>query len=67
LPVEGPPLAWERYFELMAGDKKAAAGRVRYVVLQGVGQAVLRHDLQESDVRAAIAAASPNSAAAASR
>ena len=67
LPVEGPPLAWERYVELMAGDKKAAAGRVRYVVLQGVGQAVLRHDLQESDVRAAIAAASPKSAAAASR
>jgi 3-dehydroquinate synthase len=67
LPVEGPPLAWERYLELMAGDKKASAGRIRYVVLQGIGRAVLRHDLQESDVRAAIAAASPKPASAASR
>jgi 3-dehydroquinate synthetase len=49
----------------MAGDKKAAAGRVRYVLLQQIGQAVLRHDVPESEVRAAIAAASPTSPAAA--
>jgi 3-dehydroquinate synthase len=67
LPVEGPPFACERYLELMAGDKKAAAGRVRYVLLQEIGRAVLRDDVQEPDVRAAIAAASPQAAAAASR
>ena len=67
LPVEGPPLPWERYVELMAGDKKAAGGRARYVLLQRIGQAVLRHDVRESEVRAAIAAASPKSPAAALR
>jgi 3-dehydroquinate synthase len=62
LPVEGPPLSCERYFELMAIDKKAARGRVRFVVLEAIGLAALRDDPGEPRVRAAIeacAAAAP--------
>lgn len=56
LPAMGPALAPERYLELMAGDKKAVGGRVRYVLLQAVGRAMLRDDIDDSLVRAAIAA-----------
>lgn len=56
LPVAGPALAPERYFELMAGDKKAAGGRARYIVLQKVGRAVLRDDIDELAVHGAIVA-----------
>ncbi|MDA1116954.1 MAG: 3-dehydroquinate synthase [Proteobacteria bacterium] len=67
LPVGGPALGPERYLELMAGDKKAAAGRIRYVLLEAVGRAVLRADVDERDVRAAIAAGSAASTAAAAQ
>ena len=63
LPVEGPALAPERYLELMAGDKKAAAGRTRFVLLESVGRAVLRGDWDEQDVRAAIVACAPGAPA----
>ena len=56
LPVAGPNLSVERYLELMAVDKKAAGGRVRFVVLEAMGRAALRNDLDESLVRACIAA-----------
>jgi 3-dehydroquinate synthase len=56
LPATGPALSPERYLELMAGDKKAAGGRARYVVLQAVGSAALRDDIDEPAVRDAIAA-----------
>ena len=38
LPVQGPKLTMERYLELMQVDKKAAGGRVRFVLLEGIGQ-----------------------------
>jgi len=59
LPVAGPPdLTPDRYLELMAIDKKAAGGRIRFVVLEAIGRAVLRADLREGLVREAIAARS---------
>jgi 3-dehydroquinate synthase len=64
LPVEGPALAPERYLERMAVDKKAAAGRIRFVTLEAIGRAVLRDDLDAAAVRAAIARCSPLPAAA---
>jgi 3-dehydroquinate synthase len=67
LPLAGPALSPERYLELMSSDKKAAGGRPRYVVLQGIGRAALRDDLHEADVRAAIAAHTATPAAAALR
>jgi len=57
LPVRGPNLGMGRYLELMQVDKKAAAGRVRFILLDGLGRATLRGDLDESLVRESIAAA----------
>jgi 3-dehydroquinate synthase len=57
LPVAGPPLAPERMLELMALDKKADQGRTRFVVLEAIGRARLRADIDEAAVRSAIVAA----------
>jgi len=64
LPVEGPELSPERYLDLMTIDKKATAGRIRFVTLDGIGRAALRDDLDQEAVRAAIACCSPLPAAA---
>jgi 3-dehydroquinate synthase len=57
LPVAGPALTPERMLELMAVDKKAAKGQIRFIVLDAVGKAALRGDLPEPAVREAIVAA----------
>jgi len=57
LPVEGPALPVDRYLELMQMDKKAAGGRVRFVLLEGLGRAVLRGELETRLVCESIAAA----------
>ncbi len=57
LPLRGPALPPERYLELMQVDKKAAAGELRFVLLEGLGRAALRGGLDESLVRESIAAA----------
>jgi len=57
LPVAGPALAPERMLELMAVDKKAAKGKVRFIVLEAIGRAALRADPGEAPVREAIVAA----------
>ncbi len=57
LPVRGPALPTERYLELMQVDKKASGGRVRYVLLEGLGRAALRGDIDPTLVRESIAAA----------
>ena len=41
----------------MALDKKAAKGRTRFVVLQALGRAELRADVEDAAVRQAIVAA----------
>ena len=57
LPVQGPKLAVERYLELMRVDKKAADGKVRFVLLEELGRAVLRGGIDARLVRESIAAA----------
>ncbi|HWM44481.1 MAG TPA: 3-dehydroquinate synthase [Burkholderiales bacterium] len=57
LPVAGPALAPERLMELMSLDKKAAKGRTRFVVLEALGRAALRADVDDAAVRRAIVAA----------
>ena len=57
LPVRGPGFGTERYFELMQGDKKAADGRLRFVLLDALGRASLRADVDPGLVRESIAAA----------
>lgn len=57
LPVAGPALAPETLIELMAVDKKASQGKLRFVVLEDIGRAVLRGAIDERLVREAIVAA----------
>ena len=57
LPVHGPQLRREQWHELMTVDKKAAGGRVRFVLLEGMGRAILKSGVQSSLVDEAIAAA----------
>ena len=57
LPIAGPALAPERVMELMAGDKKAAKGKLRFVVLEALGRAALRGGVEEDQIRRAIVAA----------
>jgi len=57
LPVRGPTLAPEKYLELMQVDKKAAGGKLRFVLLEGLGRAVLRGDIAPELIRESIAAA----------
>ncbi len=57
LPVAGPALTPERFMELMSLDKKAAKGKTRFVVLEGVGRATLESGIDDTAVRAAIVAA----------
>ncbi len=42
LPVEAPALGVDRWFGLMAVDKKAEAGDIRYVLLDGPGHATVQ-------------------------
>jgi 3-dehydroquinate synthase len=57
LPVAGPALDAGRLIELMALDKKAARGKVRFVLLDAIGKAGLREARDERSVREAIVAA----------
>ena len=57
LPVSGPALAPEKLLELMALDKKAAKGKTRFVLLDSIGRAALRGEIDGARVRAAIVAA----------
>jgi 3-dehydroquinate synthetase len=43
--------------ELMGGDKKAAQGKLRFVVLEALGRAALRGGVEDRHVREAIVAA----------
>ena len=47
LPTRPPQLERARWRELISLDKKNAAGRVRFVLLDGVGRAQLRADVDE--------------------
>ena len=42
LPVQAPPLPIARWLGLMRGDKKAEAGEIRFVLIDGLGRAVVR-------------------------
>jgi 3-dehydroquinate synthase len=57
LPVQGPKLASDRYLDLMQVDKKATGGRMRFILLDGVGRAIQRGDLDVHLIRESIAAA----------
>jgi 3-dehydroquinate synthase len=56
LPVRPPALAFERWSELMARDKKVAAGVMRFVLLDALGRARVRAAIGDADLRAALTA-----------
>jgi 3-dehydroquinate synthetase len=45
LPVVAPKLGAEKYLELMGLDKKVADGKIRFVLLIALGQAVITDDV----------------------
>ena len=54
LPVFGPSLGAERYLEMMRHDKKVQDGKLRLVLLKGIGKAMLFDAANEADILAAI-------------
>jgi 3-dehydroquinate synthase len=56
LPTQGPALGADRYLELMALDKKVAAGKLRLVLLRKIGEGIISADAGLPQIRAAIEA-----------
>ena len=44
LPLRAPNLGAEKYLDLMQSDKKVADGKIRLVLQQGIGKAVITSD-----------------------
>ena len=64
LPTLAPLMSAERWLQLMRGDKKAEAGEIRFVVINGVGRAAVRSadDDLVIDVIASLTAPAPMAA-----
>ena len=56
LPVAGPALASSRYVELMQHDKKVQDGKLRLVLLEKLGKAVVSDAAKEFEIEQAILA-----------
>jgi 3-dehydroquinate synthase len=48
LPIASPKLSVEQYLNLMANDKKVEDGKIRLVLQQGIGKAVITSDYDAS-------------------
>ncbi|HEY5929609.1 MAG TPA: 3-dehydroquinate synthase, partial [Burkholderiales bacterium] len=57
LPTEAPDLGRERYLELMGHDKKVENGKLRLVLLESLGQAVVTADFSREDLHLVLAGA----------
>lgn len=60
LPTRGPAMDVDRYLELMRHDKKVIGGKMRLVLLERLGQAVVTDASTPSDIAHAITARSIN-------
>ena len=56
LPVAAGGIAAPRFIELMSVDKKASAGRIRFVLLERMGSAVIRGDVPQDALLATLGA-----------
>jgi 3-dehydroquinate synthase len=56
LPVDAPPIGAERALDYMRIDKKVKAGRVRLVLLKGLGAAELSADYSDNALRETLVA-----------
>lgn len=57
LPTEAPDLGHDRYLELMGHDKKVENGRLRLILLESLGKAVVTADFSGKDLREVLAGA----------
>jgi 3-dehydroquinate synthase len=55
LPVEAPPMPAARWLDLMGHDKKVRGGRIRLVLLKGMGHAVTTGDYDPAALDATLA------------
>ena len=55
VPLEPPRLALSRWLELMQRDKKVIAGRMRFILLEALGRAVIADDVLEADLARVLA------------
>ena len=58
LPVAGPALGPARYLDLMAIDKKAEAGRIRFILLDRLGAARISDSVPPGTLQATLSACS---------
>ena len=56
LPDVAPDLGIDRYFDFMGHDKKVESGKMRFVLLKKLGEAVITGDVPEATLRATLAA-----------
>ncbi len=56
LPVDAPRIGAQRAFDYMRVDKKVHAGRVRLVLLKGLGRAIVTSDYPDDALRDTLAA-----------
>ncbi|MDR2220916.1 MAG: 3-dehydroquinate synthase [Methylobacillus sp.] len=56
LPVDAPALGVEKYLELMSLDKKVADGKIRLVLLQGIGKAIITDNYSQDALQETLAA-----------
>jgi 3-dehydroquinate synthase len=54
LPVRGPALTPDRFRELMGVDKKSLGGRLRLILLEGIGRAVVSADFDDRALAATL-------------
>jgi 3-dehydroquinate synthase len=55
LPTQAPALGIENYLELMGLDKKVADGKIRFVLLQAIGKAIMTGDYPPDVLRDTLA------------
>ena len=51
LPVSAPKLSPDDYLSLMKLDKKVEEGRIRFILLKRIGEAMMSHDIPASTLR----------------
>jgi len=58
LPTIGPKLGSERYMQLMGLDKKVADGKIRFVLLKSLGNAIMTSDVPQESLEQTLEACS---------
>lgn len=58
LPTKGPYLGTEKYLQLMGLDKKVADGKIRFILLKALGQAVITDEVPDDLLKQTLEACS---------